>query len=234
MQGKIILVPTSLGDTSLNRIIPLDVLSIIRDIKHFIVENERTARRFLKLVDKSINIDELTFYLMDKHTKDEEFIRYFGPIAKGFDIGVLSEAGCPGIADPGGEVVRIAHTKGIKVMPLVGPSSILLALISSGMNGQNFAFNGYLPIDSGERSKVIKSLEARSKRENQTQIFIETPFRNNKFFEELIKSCMPTTRICVAADITLDSEYIVTQTAQEWKKKVPDLNKRPAIFLIHC
>ena len=234
MQGKIILVPTSLGDTSLNRIIPLDVLSIIRDIKHFIVENERTARRFLKLVDKSINIDELTFYLMDKHTKDEEFIRYFGPIAKGFDIGVLSEAGCPGIADPGGEVVRIAHTKGIKVMPLVGPSSILLALISSGMNGQNFAFNGYLPIDSGERSKVIKSLEARSKRENQTQIFIETPFRNNKFFEELIKTCMPTTRICVAADITLDSEYIVTQTAQEWKKKVPDLNKRPAIFLIHC
>lgn len=234
MQGKIILVPTSLGDTSLNRIIPLDVLSIIRNIKHFIVENERTARRFLKLVDKSINIDELTFYLMDKHTKDEEFIRYFGPIAKGFDIGVLSEAGCPGIADPGGEVVRIAHTKGIKVMPLVGPSSILLALISSGMNGQNFAFNGYLPIDSGERSKVIKSLEARSKRENQTQIFIETPFRNNKFFEELIKCCMPTTRICVAADITLDTEYIVTQTAQEWKKKVPDLNKRPAIFLIHC
>lgn len=233
MQGKIILVPTSLGDTSLNRIIPLDVLSIIRNIKHFIVENERTARRFLKLVDKSINIDELTFYLMDKHTKDEEFIRYFGPIAKGFDIGVLSEAGCPGIADPGGEVVRIAHTKGIKVMPLVGPSSILLALISSGMNGQNFAFNGYLPIDSGERSKVIKSLEARSKRENQTQIFIETPFRNNKFFEELIKCCMPTTRICVAADITLDTEYIVTQTAQEWKKKIPDLNKRPAIFLIH-
>lgn len=234
MQGKILLIPTTLGNSTPNTIVPAEVQFITRNLKHYIVENERSARRYLKMVDKSVIIEEITFYLMDKHTKDDEFIRYFAPIFAGFDVGVMSEAGCPGIADPGAEVVRIAHEKDIQVIPYVGPSSILLSLIASGMNGQNFAFNGYLPISPSERTQAIKNLESRSKRENQTQIFIETPFRNDKFFEELIKTCMPSTRVCVAADITLDSEYIKTKTAAEWRKKLPQINKRPAIFLIQA
>lgn len=234
MQGKILLIPITLGDSDLSAVIPSDVQILTKNIKHYIVENERTARRFLKKTDKSVVIEDITFYLMDKHTKDEEYIKYFNSIYDGFDIGVMSEAGCPGIADPGAEVVRIAHQKGIRVVPLVGPSSILLALISSGMNGQNFAFNGYLPINPSDRTNAIKNLENRSKRENQTQIFIETPFRNSKFLEELLKTCLPTTRLCIAADITLETEYIKTQSCADWKKKLPDLNKRPAIFLIHA
>lgn len=234
MQGQILLIPITLGDSELHHVIPADVQTITKNIKHYIVENERTARRFLKKTDKSVVIEDITFYLMDKHTKDEEYIKYFAPIFDGNDVGVMSEAGCPGIADPGAEVVRIAHQKGIRVIPYVGPSSILLALISSGMNGQNFAFNGYLPIDQSDRSNALRSLEARSKKERQTQIFIETPFRNNKFLEELTKTCMPTTRLCVACDITLDTEFIRTQTIADWKKKLPDLNKRPAIFLIQA
>ena len=234
MQGQILLIPITLGDSELHHVIPADVQTITKNIKHYIVENERTARRFLKKTDKSVVIEDITFYLMDKHTKDEEYIKYFAPIFDGKDVGVMSEAGCPGIADPGAEVVRIAHQKGIRVIPYVGPSSILLALISSGMNGQNFAFNGYLPIDQSDRSNALRSLEARSKKERQTQIFIETPFRNNKFLEEFTKTCMPTTRLCVACDITLDTEFIRTQTIADWKKKLPDLNKRPAIFLIQA
>lgn len=203
-------------------------------LKHFIVEDVRSARRFLKKVDSSIVIDELTFYPMGKHASHDVFASYLKPLEQGIPMGMLSEAGCPAVADPGSDVVAIAQRKGLRVIPLVGPSSMILAVMASGFNGQSFAFNGYLPINPGERIQKIKSLEQKVYQEHQTQLFIETPYRNAKMIEELLRTCKPSTRLCIAAGITCAEEYIHTKTIKEWKATtLPDLSKIPAIFLIY-
>ena len=231
--ADLFLIPTTLGENNIDKVIPSGNCAVIKSIKYFIVEDIRTTRRFLKKIDSTINIDELTFYELNEHTDKKELTEFIKPLIEGFDMGIISEAGCPGIADPGADVVRLAHEKNIKVIPLVGPSSILLSLMASGMNGQNFAFLGYLPVKPLERIKSIKDIEKRSGIEKQTQIFIETPYRNMKLFEDLIANLSDQTRLCIAADLTLESEFIRTQTVAAWKNRVPDLNKRPAIFLIY-
>ena len=232
MKGKLYLIPTTLGDSGLDSVIPKDIQELIPTIKHFIVENIRTARRYLKLVDRSINIDELSFYELNKHSSPDAISGYLKAIKEN-DIGIISEAGCPGVADPGADVVKLAHERNIRIIPLVGPSSILLSMMASGFNGQSFAFNGYIPIKDGERVKKIKQLENRSANENQTQIFIEAPYRNMKLLEDLAKECSASTKICVAVDITLETEFIKTLPAKQWKNEMPELHKRPTIFLLH-
>jgi len=232
MKGKLYLLPNTLGDSPIEKNLPQETIDIIRSIKYFVVENIRTSRRFLKRVDKAINIDELTFYVLDKHTNPNDIPGFLKPTLDGNNMGLLSEAGCPAVADPGADVVKLAHEKKVSVIPLVGPSSILLSVMASGLNGQSFAFNGYLPLKKGEVGKYIKHLEERSIREKQTQVFIETPYRNMKMLQELLTTCRPQTRLCIACDITLETEYIHTRTIAQWKGKLPDINKRPAIFLI--
>ncbi len=228
------LIPVTLGDTPLNKVLPAHNTNVILSIRHFIVEEIRTARRFLKQVDRNINIDELSFYPMGKHADAALFSRYLEPLRKGEDVGIISEAGCPAVADPGADIVSIAQREGLKVVPLVGPSSILLAVMASGFNGQSFAFHGYLPIDTSDRAKRLKQLEARAHAENQTQLFIETPYRNAKLFADICTACSPRTRLCVAAGLTTEQEYIHTQTITEWKRSgLPELGKIPAIFLIY-
>jgi len=230
--AKLFLIPTTLGDTSIERVLPPDLTQLISSIPVFIVENLRTARRFLKKVNPAIVIDDLTFFELNQHTDKKEISRFLEPNRQGFDIGIISEAGCPGIADPGADVVRIAHIRNIQVVPLVGPSSILLALMASGMSGQNFAFNGYLPIKNPEKAAQIKMLENRMQTEGQTQIFIETPYRNAQLLDELLKNCDPQTMLCIAVDITLDTEFIRCKPVSYWKTNIPDIQKRPAIFMI--
>ncbi|MDD3320599.1 MAG: SAM-dependent methyltransferase [Paludibacter sp.] len=227
------LIPTSLGETDFNRILPSLNTEIVTALRYFIVEDIRTARRFLKKVNQAINIDELTFFVLNQHTSPEELSDFLKPMFDGNDMGVLSEAGCPAIADPGADVVAIAQRNDFTVVPLVGPSSILLSLMASGFNGQSFAFVGYLPIQPGERSKALKRLESRVYSESQSQIFIETPYRNMKMLEEILQSLQPNTKLCIAVDITLETEFIKTKTIKEWKNNLPDLNKRPCIFLIY-
>ena len=231
MSGKLYLIPTTLGDENPYKVMPADILPVIRSINHYFVEDIRSARRFIRKVDPESNIDEMTFFEINKRTRYTDLSGFFVQHAE-YDTGVISEAGCPGVADPGAEVVRIAHQKGITVKPIVGPSSILLSLMSSGLNGQQFAFSGYIPVKHPVRGKTIKHLEHRVYFENQTQIFIETPYRNNSLMNDLIKSLDEKTLLCVACDLTLETEYIKTQTVKEWKKGFPDLHKRPAIFLI--
>ena len=232
-QPTLYLIPVTLGDSPHNRVLPAYNNEIINNLNYFIVENLRSARRFLKRCNRDIVIDDLTFYELNKHTDRKQISRYLKAMETGNDIGVLSEAGCPAIADPGADVVNIAQRRGYKVVPLVGPSSILMGLMGSGFNGQSFAFHGYLPIQAGERAREIKKLEARSYSENQTQIFIETPYRNQKFAEDLIAQCKPHTQLCIAMNISLDNEYIVTKTMREWKGKLPEMHKQPAVFLIY-
>tara|TARA_R110001592_G_scaffold8084_8_gene44337 strand:- start:3113 stop:3835 length:723 start_codon:yes stop_codon:yes gene_type:complete len=232
--GNVYLIPSTLGDMAPFEVLPISIKQTIERLDHYIVENEKTARHFIKKISPRKSQPSLKLFVLNKFTETQEIPSFLNPCLDGFDVGILSEAGCPGIADPGAAVVKIAHEKNIQVIPLVGPSSILLALMASGMNGQNFAFNGYLPIDSTARKKYIKNLERKSKEDNQSQIFIETPYRNNKMLEELIKTLAPSTRICVAADITLPTEYIKTKTAINWKNENVDLHKRPAIFIIHA
>lgn len=227
------LIPVLLGDTETDRVLPAYNKQITMGIKHFIVEDIRSARRFLKKVDKGFDIDSLTFYTLNKHTNPNDIATYLQPLADGHDMGVISEAGCPAVADPGADVVAIAQRKGMQVVPLIGPSSIILSVMASGFNGQSFAFNGYLPIDASERAKRIKTLEQRAANEHQTQIFIETPYRNNKMVDDLLAHCKPQTRLCIAANITCPDEYIRTRTMKEWKGHVPDLSKTPCIFLIY-
>ena len=228
------LLPVTLGDTEIDNVLPSYNREIIRQIKFFIVENVRSARRFLKKVDRDINIDELTFYLMDKHTDAAKMASYLKPLEEGNAMGVISEAGCPAVADPGADVVAVAQRKNLRVIPMVGPSSIIMSVMGSGFNGQSFAFNGYLPIEPAERTKRIKQLETRAYTEDQTQLFIETPYRNHKMLEELLRTCKPSTRLCIASGITCAKEYIHTHTIAEWKKiKLHDLSKIPTIFLIY-
>lgn len=230
---KLYLIPVTLGDTSIGKVIPSYNIDIIISLKYFIVENIRSARRFLKKCNPSINIDELTFYELNKHTNIDIIGSYLIPIKNGESVGIISESGCPAIADPGADVVEIAQRRGYQIVPLVGPSSILMSLMASGFNGQSFAFHGYLPIDNGEKINRIKQLESRSYNENQTQIFIETPYRNQKIAEDFIAHCKPQTRLCIAMNISLDNEYIVTKTMKEWKGKLPEMHKQLCVFLIH-
>lgn len=227
------LIPTSLGDCSFDRILPAFNTEIVNRLKYFIVEDVRTARRFLKKANPAIDIDSLTFFILNQHTTPEELSGFLRPMANGNDMGVLSEAGCPAIADPGADVVAMAQQQNFTVVPLVGPSSILLSLMASGFNGQSFAFAGYLPIQPAERAKMLRKLENRAYTENQSQIFIETPYRNMKMLEEIMQACQPNTRLCIAVDVTLETEFIKTKTVKEWKTQLPDLNKRPCIFLIY-
>lgn len=233
MQTALYLIPVTLGDTEIDRVLPHYNRSIIAGISHYVVENIRSARRFLRRSNPDIVIDDLTFYTLDEHTRPEEIASYLAPLREGKPMGVISEAGCPAIADPGADLVAIAQREGLPVVPLVGPSSILMSLMASGFNGQSFAFNGYLPVEPTERTRKIKQLEQRVYSEDQTQIFIETPYRNHKMIEELVRTCRPNTRLCVACDISCESEEIHTRTIAQWKKAKYDIQKRPAIFLIY-
>jgi 16S rRNA (cytidine1402-2'-O)-methyltransferase len=232
--GKLYLIPTTLGETEN----PFDVLpqTIKRSIElldYYIVENEKTARKFIKSICPEKVQAALHLSALNKHTPDSEYKKMIQDCVEGKNVGLMSEAGCPGVADPGAVIVKLAHEKGIKVVPLVGPSSILLAMMASGMNGQNFAFNGYIPIDASEKKEAIKNLEKLSISKNQSQIFIETPYRNNKMMEDILSSLHPETYLCVATDITLPSEYIKTMRVVNWKKTKIDLHNRPTIFIIH-
>ena len=227
------LIPNLLGETPVEQVLPPYNREIILGIRHFIVEDVRTARRFLKLVDRSIDIDQLTFYTLNKHTNPDEVASMLRPLEEGSPMGVISEAGCPAVADPGADVVAIAQRKGLQVVPLVGPSSIILAVMGSGFNGQSFAFNGYLPIEPEERIKTLKKLEQRAYTENQTQLFIETPYRNSKMMADILKACRPQTHLCIAAGLTTKDEYIKTRTVKEWIGHLPQLEKIPCIFLIY-
>lgn len=230
--GKLYLIPVTLGDTPPLEVMPGMVQNIIETIDQYIVENEKTARRFIKQICPKKPQPSLKLHALNKHTDPTEIPNFLDPCLSGISMGLMSEAGVPGVADPGAEVVRIAHEKGIQVVPLVGPSSILMAMMSSGMNGQNFAFTGYLPIDQKEKRNELKRLERLSKDYNQAQLFIETPYRNNKMLDELCNTLNGNTRLCIACDITLSTEFIVTKPISVWKSNKPDLHKRPALFII--
>lgn len=230
---SLFLIPVMLGDTAVERVIPSYNIEVVSALKHFIVENVRSARRFLKQCNKDIDIDSLTFYELNKHTDKNQISNYLLPIRNGESVGVISEAGCPAVADPGADVVAIAQSNGIRVVPLVGPSSMLMAIMASGFNGQSFAFHGYLPIDADERVKMLKKLENRAYSEDQTQLFIETPYRNEKLVEDILKHCKPQTRLCIAMNISCEDEYIVTKSVKSWKGKLPDMQKKPCVFLIY-
>ncbi|MBQ8502456.1 MAG: SAM-dependent methyltransferase [Bacteroides sp.] len=233
MDAALYLLPVTLGDTPIEQVLPAYNKEVILGIRHFIVEDVRSARRFLKKIEKAIDIDKLTFYPLNKHTSPEEISGYLKPLQAGESMGVISEAGCPAVADPGADVVALAQRKGLKVVPLVGPSSIILSVMGSGFNGQSFAFHGYLPIEPAERAKRLKQLEQRIYNEQQTQLFIETPYRNNKMLEDILTNCRPQTKLCIAANITCEGEYIKTKTVKEWQSKKPDLTKIPCIFLLY-
>lgn len=229
------LIPVPIGDTPHDRVLPAYNREIILSIRHFIVEEVRTARRFLKQVCRDIDIDALTFQPMGKHAEAAAFASYLEPLRQGESIGVISEAGCPAVADPGAALVEIAQREDLKVVPLVGPSSILLSVMASGFNGQSFAFHGYLPIDGGERAKALTRYEARSAAEDETELFIETPFRNEKLFKEILAACSPKTRLCIAAGLTGETEFVRTHTIAQWRNMpAPPINKIPAIFLIYA
>lgn len=227
------LFPVPMGETSVLDVVPQKNVEIIRTVRHFIVENIRSARRFLKACDKDIDIDTLTFFELNRHTDPKEIASMLSPLAQGYSMGIISEAGCPAIADPGADVVAIAQRKGYEVVPLVGPSSIIMSLMASGFNGQNFAFNGYLPIEPQQRLSKLKEMERRIRKERQTQIFIETPYRNNKLVEWLCDNLAPDVLLCVASDITGQNESILTMPVGKWKTRKFDYNKTPTIFLLY-
>ena len=233
-KGKLYLVPTTLGvfDT-FDRVIPDYNTQIVHKLEIFIVEQVRTARRFLSKLKHPINIDNIVFYELNKHTDESEVFSYLHDIGSGKSVGLLSEAGTPCIADPGAAVVKIAHELDMNIVPLVGPNSIILSLMASGFNGQNFTFHGYLPIDKNTLSRKLKTIEQNVYKFDQTQIFIETPYRNNQMFDTILKICSSGTLLCIATDITLASESIKTYSVAEWKKKKPDFHKKPTVFLIY-
>jgi len=230
--GKLYLIPTRLGDNAPLEVLPISIKKIIESLDQYIVENEKTARRFIKRICPNKSQASLTLHVLNKYTDSSQKPLFLKSCEQGKAVGLFSEAGCPGIADPGADIVKIAHENNIRVIPLVGPSSILLALMSSGMNGQQFAFNGYLPIEKGERKKELKFLEKISYERNQSQIFIETPYRNNSMLNDLCNVLGNRTLLCIASDITLPTEYIKTKTIAQWKMITIDLHKRPTIFII--
>ncbi len=231
--GKLYLIPTTMGESDPMDVLPQTVKRTIEFIDYYIVENEKTARKSIKAVLPEKKQSELILFALNKHTDSREHLSFIQPLLEGKNVGLMSEAGCPGVADPGAVIVKLAHEKGIQVIPLVGPSSILLAMMASGMNGQSFTFNGYLPIDKGEKKSALKNLEKLSFDKNQSQIFIETPYRNNKLLEDILQTLQPNTHLCIATDITLPTEYIKTLRVGDWKKTKVDLHNRPTIFIIH-
>jgi 16S rRNA (cytidine1402-2'-O)-methyltransferase len=233
LKGKLYLIPTTLGETNPHDVLPQTVKRTIEFIDDYIVENEKTARKFIKSIHPEKEQATLRINVLNKRTDVSEYNALLAPCLNGLNIGLMSEAGCPGVADPGAVIVKLAHEKGIQVIPLVGPSSILLAMMSSGMNGQSFAFNGYLPIEKGEKKGAIKNFEAQSGIKNQSQIFIETPYRNNKLLEDLLQTLQSNTLLCIATDITLPTEFIKTMRVADWKKATVDLHNRPTIFILH-
>ncbi|MBR6141649.1 MAG: SAM-dependent methyltransferase [Bacteroidaceae bacterium] len=234
MKSALYLIPVTLGETPIEQVLPAYNHEVIMGIRHFIVEDIRSARRFLRKTDREFPIDDCTFYEMGKHADEKLFSQNLQPLREGKPVGVISEAGCPAVADPGADIVAIAQREGLRVVPLVGPNSMIMAVMSSGLGGQSFAFNGYLPVDPADRAKRLKALETRAWTEGQTQLFIETPYRNQKMFQALLSALRPQTRLCIAAGITTKDEYIRTLRISEWKNtQLPDLSKMPAIFLIN-
>lgn len=229
---SLFLIPSTLGDVSPIEVIPDRTIRVIRQLDHFVVEEERTARRFLLRLGINKPVEALTFYVLNEHS-DRDSMSSILTSSEKADLGLLSEAGVPAVADPGADLVRVAHQMGYRIVPLVGPSSVLLAMMSSGMNGQNFAFTGYLPVKPHERIARLKVLEKRSQQENQTQLFIEAPYRNNQLIHTLVETCAPDTLLCIAVNLTLEGESINTRTIREWKKELPELHKQPAIFALH-
>ena len=233
VKGKLYMIPTTLGECNVDKILPLYIKEHLDNLDEFIVENSKTARAFLKKMNIPTPQNKLKIHVLNKHTPIEEIHGFLNTCRNGSNIGLISEAGCPGVADPGAEITNMAHKEDIQVIPLVGPSSILLALMASGMNGQCFSFNGYLPIETSERKKKLQKLEKNSRNYNQTQIFIETPYRNDKLIDAIYQNLQGNTKLCIACDLSLNSEYIKTKTIYEWKKaSKPNLKKRPCIFLI--
>lgn len=230
--GKLWLIPTLLAPCPPEAVIPAEALAVTRKLGHFIAENEKTARRYLKAAGTVVPLNDLTFGTLNKRTLPGDIPGLCAPLLKGIDMGLISEAGMPGIADPGAAVTAWCHQNGVTVKPLTGPSSILLALTASGFNGQQFTFHGYLPIDSHARKKELKKLERTAQEEGISQIFMETPFRNDKLLEELLRTCRPITELCIARDITGDTEFIRTASLSFWKKHKPGLHKHPAIFIL--
>jgi 16S rRNA (cytidine1402-2'-O)-methyltransferase len=232
-KGVLYLIPSPIGQNAPMEVLPLTVRKVIEELTHFIVENEKDARAFIKRISPKKNQSTLKLFPLNKFTLPEEILTYLDPIEEGITMGIISDAGCPGVADPGAEIVKMAHRKKISIHPLVGPSSILLALMGSGLNGQNFAFNGYLPIDKAKRQKEIKKLEKKSFDFNQSQLFIETPYRNDQMLQDLLKSLDRNTEVCIACDLTLPTQFLKTLSVKEWKKLNLTFHKRPAIFIIH-
>lgn len=233
MPGTLYLLPVTLGDDRLSRALPTDVIALAQQLDTFVVENEKTARRFLGLVKPIKPVRELEMLVLNEHTADKELPTLLAPLLAGKDVGLMSEAGCPGIADPGARLAELAHRRGIRVAPLVGPSSILLGLMASGLNGQRFTFLGYLPSDKAERIKQLKELEKISQRQRETQVFIETPYRNQHMLEDILAHCQPQTRLCVASNVSLENELIISRPITEWRKAtLPDLHKQPTVFLL--
>lgn len=233
-KGSLYLIPSLLGESQPLTVLPLSVKAAIEKIDYYIVEHEKDARRFIKSIASHKKQSKLHFEQINKFTKEEEIPHMLNPCLRGLDMGVISDAGCPGIADPGARIIHLAHQQGIEVKPLVGPSSILLGMMSSGLNGQNFAFNGYLPIDNRERREALKQLEKLSKANDQTQLFIETPYRNNQMLESILSALHPMTQLCIACDLTLETQFIKTTSVSEWAKIKVDLQKRPTIFIIQA
>ena len=233
MAGTLFLIPAPLGDETIAWLPAAEAAKVLH-IRHFVVEAEKTARKHLKALGISTPIRELAMSTLNEHTKPADVAALLAPLLAGEDVGLISEAGCPAVADPGAQLVALAHERGIRVAPLIGPSSILLALMASGANGQCFAFHGYLPVDAAEKAKLVKELEQRSRQRNETQVFIETPYRNNALLQQLRETLVPTTRLAVACDLTLPTETIVSRLVKDWPQTAPDFHKRPAIFILHA
>lgn len=227
------MLPVTLGTDNIQQALPQEVIQLAQGLETFIVENEKTARRFLGLVKTAKPVRELTLLTLNEHTTDAELPALLAPLLAGQDVGLMSEAGCPGIADPGARLAALAHRKNIRVAPLVGPSSILLALMGSGLNGQRFAFLGYLPSDKQARIQRLKDIERQSRQQQETQIFIETPYRNQHLLEDMLAHCAAETRLCIARNISLPTELIVSKPIKDWKKsELPELHKQPTVFLL--
>ena len=231
-KGKLWMIPTTLGGEQVDDVIPVTVQQIIRGIRYFVVEDIKSARRYLRRIDREFPIDDSHFFELNKRTDSSEIVRFLAPAKDGADIGMISEAGCPGVADPGAELVTVAHEKGIRVHPLVGPSSILLALMGSGFSGQEFTFHGYLPKERKERIRRLKDFEADARRTGYTHIFMDTPFRNMNVLDDLLNELADPTQLCIASNLTLPDESVWTMSVKDWRENAYDLNKKPALFLI--
>ncbi|MDJ1492652.1 SAM-dependent methyltransferase [Cytophagaceae bacterium DM2B3-1] len=233
-KGKLYLIPTVLAPDTSTRVLSPQIKEVITQLDYFFAEELRTARRFISELQTGRRIESMTFYELNKNTPESETTQQLKIILEGKDAGILSEAGCPGVADPGNVAVRWAHQQGVQVVPLIGPSSILLALMASGMNGQSFVFHGYLPIDQAQRIKSLKNIEKETIQKKQTQIFMETPYRNNSLLKDILQSCQPQTLLCIATQVTAPDEMIVTKTVKQWNADKPDLHKKPTIFLLYA